>query len=305
MFPPEIDYRRAESVEEAIEALAAASDARPIAGGQGIVPSMKRGDAAPDCLVDVGSLDALSGIEWEDGTGEEAVVGALTTHAAVANSVRLARHTPALPATATHVADRQIRNRGTIGGNLVEADPAADLPAAVVAAGATLAIRGPEGERTVPAGEWFRGDGETALDGDELLVAVRVPAADRGAYVKKTHPATGYAMVGVAASLSLADGAVADAGLAAVGVAERPIELSGVAAALAGTAPDDEAAVAAAAERATEDLESARGYGDGYASAAFRERLLPTYVERAIDRALGEPTRPDDGDAASSAGGAP
>lgn len=304
MFPPQFDYRRAETVEGALDLLAASGDrdARPLAGGHGIVPDLKAGDASPDLLVDVSGVDALAGI---DADGGAVTVGALATHADLASSSVLRERAPVLAAAAEHVGDPQIRNRGTIGGNLAEADPAADLPAAVVAADATLHLRGPGGERTVPATAFFEGAGETALAEDELLASVEVPAHPAGAYVKRTHPATGYAMVGVAAvatvgeattavdgtatavdgaATAVGEGTVTDAGVAATGVMDHAVRLRSVEDAVEGAPVDLD--VGAAAERSTEALDPDRQVGDAHASAAFRADVLPTFVERAVRTAL-------------------
>lgn len=280
MFPPGFDYRRAGSLEEAVSLVA--DGAVPLAGGHGLLPDVKAGEAAPDRLVDVGDVDALAGIE-ADGDGVR--VGALATHADLVASGPVAARVPALAATARHVGDPQIRNRGTVGGNLAEADPAADLPAAVLAADATIDAVGPDGERSLPATDFFAGDGATALGADELLAAVRVPAHAGGAYVKATHPATGYAMVGVAAVASVDDGVVADAGVAATGVADRPVRLREVETAIEGSVVTDVDA-AAAADAAGDAPAPERRRGDAHASAAYRASVLPTYVERAVDAAL-------------------
>lgn len=292
MFPPQFDYRRAETVEAAVDLLASLEDAAVVAGGHGLVPDMKAGTANPGTLVDVGGLDALAGV---DADGDAVRVGALATHADLAGSAALADAAPVLADAAAAVADRQIRNRGTVGGNVAEADPAADPPAAVLAADATVRVRGPGGARAVPAGEFFRGPGETALAGDELVTELLVPRRAGGAYARRTDRATGYATVGVAAVVSVADGAVEGARVAATGAADGPVRLSAVEEALAGAtvdggAPADGSDVpevaGRAAGRAGEALDPDRLRSDVHASGAFRARLLPTYAERAVGRAL-------------------
>lgn len=298
MFPDQFEYRRAETVAETIEVLSEADDAAIIAGGHGLLPAMKAGEERHDLLVDVGDIDALRHLEVD---GDDVAIGALTTHATLASSSLLDERAAVVAETARNVADVQIRNRGTIGGNLAGADPAADLPAAVLAADATIAVAGPDGERSVPATDFFLGAGETALAEDELLTAIRVPTAtegsdrfDRfGAYAKKTHPATGYAMVGVAAVVDVADGAIDRVRVAATGVTERPQRLDAVEDALAGTALEacagetgDASPVAAAAERAPDAVADAAPYGDARASGQFRRELLGPYVERALTTAL-------------------
>lgn len=280
MYPPDCDYYRAGDVNEALDLLAdhAAADPALFAGGQGLVTDMKTGEAAPGVLVDISGIDRLRGIEAVD-TG--VTVGALTRHADLAVSGTLRERVPVLARAADHVADRQVRNRGTLGGNLAEADPAADLPAAVLAADATLVLEGQGGERTVDTREFFEGDGATALDDREVLTAVRLAPADGSAYVRKTHPATGYAAVGVAAAVEVADGGVTDARVAVTGVTDRARRLRSVEAAL--TDGDD---VSRAAERATGDIDAERLLGDAHFSGDYRRRVLPTYVERALDAAV-------------------
>ncbi|WP_290813585.1 FAD binding domain-containing protein [Halovivax sp.] len=294
MYPATFDYRRASSVDDALSQLASETDrdVRPIAGGHGLLPAMKAGELAPDVLVDVGDCDELGAIEPAD-DGEGVVVGALATHADLLDSPVLADRVPLLAETAGAVGDVQIRNRGTIGGNLVEADPGADLPAALLALDATVRLRSPDDRRDVPAVDFFEGAGETVVADDELVTGIVVPGAGDGAYAKKTHPARGFAMVGVAAAVELADDAIADVRVGAVGATERPIRLSAVEDALTGAgvdeasgAPHDDGALADAAALVDDDLSAEPRRGDVHASAAFRARLLRTHVERATGAAI-------------------
>lgn len=290
MFPPEFDYYRAESIEEALDLLAD-EHAHVLAGGQSMVPELKTGRANPGTLVDVGALDSLRGIEVGDG---ETSVGALTTYATLAGSDHLWRRAPALAEAATKLGDRQVRNRGTVGGNLAQADPDGDLPAAALAADATVLVQGENGEREVDAGEFFLGDGETDVGETELISAVRlshVDAADAmvdgtgGAYAKKEHPATGYAMVGVAAAVRVAGGDVSDARVAANGVGSRPVRLRPIESEFAGKSPDG-VAIEMAAGRAGDDLDPAGIPSDPYASGKYRANVLETYASRALRRAV-------------------
>lgn len=300
MFPPEFDYRRAGSVEEALDLLAD-DDARVLAGGQSMVPELKTGRANPGRLVDVGDLDGLRGIEVG---GEETTVGALTTYATVAGSDHLWKHASPLSEAAAELGDRQVRNRGTVGGNLAQADPDGDLPAATLAADATVVVRGVDGEREVDAGDFFRGDGRTAVGDGELVTAVRIPHDDgqsseaAGAYVKKEHPATGYALVGVAAVVDVAADEVADARVAANGVQSRPVRLRAVESGLAGEPASKETIESAAAEAAA-DLDPDEIPSDPYASGEYRADVLETYAERAVGRAVERAT----GDALGPTGG--
>jgi carbon-monoxide dehydrogenase medium subunit len=296
MIPAECDYYRAGSVGEALDLLETHADRDPelIAGGHGLVPSMKVGEASPDVLVDIDGVEDLRAVEADD---DSVTVGALARHADVAESETLRERALVLAEAAENVGDVQIRNRGTIGGNLAEADPAADLPAAVLAADATLDVQGRDGERTIEAGEFFRGDGETALAADEIVTHVRVPRSrgsetddTAGAYVKKTHPASGYAMVGVAADVAVEDGEITVARVAVNGVADRTTRLTGVEDALVSRPAADEDAAESATKNASADLDSDRLRGDAYASGEFRAQLLSTYARRAVETALGRAT---------------
>lgn len=289
MFPEEFEYHRPTTVDAALDLLTthADSDTAVLAGGQGLLPDMKAREATPEVVIDVGDVEALGGVE----TGDPTVVGALTTHATLAESPDLRERASVLAAAASEVADAQIRNRGTVGGNLVEADPAADLPAGAVAADATLALVGPDGERTIPAGEFFRGDGETALGDRELLTEIRVPSAPAagGAYAKKPHPSSGYALVGVAASVAVRDWTVTAARVVASGATDAPARLRGVEDALVG-GPADRETIADAAERAVDGLDSEAVRADATVSAEFRTHLLSSYAERALTTAVDSAT---------------
>lgn len=318
MFPAAFDYRRPESVDEALSALAA-SDAVALAGGHSLVPDLKARERTPGTVVDLGGLDSLRGVELD---GDELVIGALTTYA------DLLAEAPAgvdvlLDATRA-VGDRQIRNRGTVGGNLAAAEARGDLPAAAVAGDATLVLRCSAGRRTVAAEEFFRGDGETACGDDELLTEIRLPtvpsaSAHRGegrlggAYAKKTHPSEGYAAVGVAARVVVTDGEVTDARVAVNGVFDRATRLDAVEEELIGVAAgadpagagasaeagaNAEGAIADAADHATDDVASADARSDHLVSGAYRVSLLPKYTRRAISPALARATgaAADDGE---------
>jgi carbon-monoxide dehydrogenase medium subunit len=296
MIPADCDYYRAGSVGEALDLLAthADQDAELLAGGHGLVPSMKVEEASPDVLVDIDGIEDLRVIEADD---ELVTVGALARHADVAESEVLREHAPVVAEAAENVGDVQIRNRGTMGGNLAEANPAADLPAAVLAADATLAVRGRDGERTIDARDFFRGDGETGLERAEIVTQVRVPRSrdangdsTAGAYVKKIHPASGYAMVGVAADVTVEGGEIIGSRVAANGVADRAIRLPAVEDALVGRPLGDGDAVAGATDDAAADLDPERLRGDLYASGEFRAQLLSTYARRAVETALDRAT---------------
>jgi carbon-monoxide dehydrogenase medium subunit len=280
MYPDEFDYLRPDTLDEAFEMLGNNPEAEILAGGHSLLPTMKSGLASPDLLVDISELDALQGVEVEDGTVS---LGALTTYATVADHEAVTENVPVFAEAAHAVGDVQVRNRGTIGGNLAHADPASDLPAAALAADATMVVQGPDGERRVSADDFFFGMYATDVDEAELLTRVEFPArpGSVGAYAKKPSPSSGYAMVGAAVSLTVDAGLVERAGVACNGVMDHGVRLDPVEDALVGTTPDAEL-VEAAAAKATDDLDEMMMMDDLQASAEFRSQLLESYVERAI-----------------------
>jgi carbon-monoxide dehydrogenase medium subunit len=285
MFPARFDYYRAGSVDEALALLADHDDAELLAGGHSLVPAMKNDGREPSVVVDLDD-DDLRGLDLGAG-GTSVTIGALTTYADLASDDRLAQVAPVVQSAAREVGDRQIRNRGTIGGNLAEAHPAADPPAAVLASDATLLVEGRDGSRRIPAGEFFEGEGETALGEGEILTGVEIPGQQEvgTAYRRRTHPATGYAFVGVAAVVSAVQGTVLDARVAATGVVDRAVRLSGVEDELLGSSVGD-GVIEAAASEAGAGLDEGRLQSDPQASGEFRVSLLETYVERAVSDAV-------------------
>jgi len=284
MYPSQFEYHRAEDVDHAIELLAEHPDAELLAGGHSLIPTMKSGLASPDVVIDIGGLDDLRGIQHGD---EAARVGALTTYATVTGSEDLWEDVTVVAEAAGAVGDVQVRNMGTLGGNIAHSDPASDLPAAALAADATIRVRGPDGERAVDADDFFVGMYTTGLEADELLTSVALPTHGDGtasAYVKRPSPSSGYAMVGVAAVLDTDDGEIESARVACNGVMDHAVRLDPVEADLAG-APLEEAVLASAAERAAEDLDEFMVMEDAQASADFRTDLLEVFTERALAEA--------------------
>lgn len=186
----DFEFHRPESVAAAVAARKKAAEGKYLGGGQSLIPVMKLGLAAPSDLVSVASLRELKGIRRE---GKDLVVGAAVTHAEVAESAEVRGAIPALADLASHIGDAQVRNRGTLGGSLAHDDPAADYPAAALALGATIQTD----RRTIPADAFFLGMYETALQPDEMIVAVRFPVPEKAAYAKQPHPASRFALVGV------------------------------------------------------------------------------------------------------------
>ena len=271
MIPAAFDYVRAGSVDEAVAALGEhGDDAKLLAGGMSLLPLMKLRLATPTVLVDVGRLRELSYVR--DG-GDHIAIGALTRHRDLETSDLLAEQCGVLRAVAAEVGDNQVRHRGTLGGSVAHGDPASDLPAVLLALDATAMVRGPNGERTVPVSELFRGFLETSLAPDELLTELRVPKIGPSgfSYQKFNRRAQDWAIVG---ALAVRDGSTR---VALVNMGSTPLRAAGVEDALGQGAP-----AAEAAERAAEGTEPP---SDLNASPAFREHLARVLVRRALEAA--------------------
>jgi len=279
MYSANVGYYRAASVAEAIELLQKNRGARVLAGGHSLLPMMKLRTAMPAALVDIGRIKSLAGIKV---SRKEVRIGALTTHAAVAAAEELKTACPILPEVAMQIGDPQVRNRGTMGGSLSNADPAADYPTVMMALGATLTITGPKGERQIEADKFFKELFTTVLKRDELLTAITIPAYGHipgmaGAYLKHRHPASSYAVVGVAVMLGLADGKIARASVVVGGATENPVHASMVENNLTGMEPT-EANLATAADQT--DITATMS--DAYASAEYRAHLAKVMTRRAL-----------------------
>jgi carbon-monoxide dehydrogenase medium subunit len=277
MYPSNFDYVRANSVPEALSLLKERDDAKLLAGGHSLIPLLKLRQSSVGTLVDIGRISGLKGVNRANGSFR---IGALTTHAMIAAEEDLPA---ALTEAAGNVGDRQVRNRGTIGGNVSHADPASDLPTVLTALGASFRVNGPKGERVVPAEDFFLDMFTTALQGDELLMDVDLPHSGKGvssAYVKMPHPASGYAVLGVAVMLTVAGGKCTAASVAVGGLTLHATKAPGVEAALVGKNLDD-AALAGAARAVADDL-GVNLLGDHFASAKYRKAMAPIYVQKAL-----------------------
>ena len=276
-------YETPTSIEDAVTALGRSRDAKVIAGGHSLVPLMKLGLAEPGLIVDIGRIAGLREIRSENGA---VTIGALATHRAIAENAQVASRLTALAEAAAAVGDLQVRSRGTIGGSLAHADPAADEPAPTLAFDATIRVVGPKGRRDIPAREFFKGTFETALAANEIVVEVRfaAPAGRVGsAYAKFPHPASRFAIVGVAAVVAITgDGTIERAAIGVTGAAAGPFRATAAERALAGTRGDADA-IAAAAEKAAEGVTT---LSDLTASSEFRQHLVGVYARRALERAL-------------------
>ena len=282
MYPAAFEYHRAATVDEALALLSQyGEDGKLIAGGHSLLPVMKLRFAQPAHLIDIRRVPELAGIREENRVLR---IGATTTHAAVAASDVIRHRVPMLAEAAGQIADAQVRNMGTIGGSLAHADPAADLPAVALALGAELRAVGRRGPRSISVDEFFTGMFSSALASDEVLIEVRVPippAQTGGAYEKYPDPASGYALVGVAATVTLRDGGVVQrARVAMTGYAANAARLTSVEEALTGQ-PGTPERIEAAARRAIEGVEPR----DGGGNAAHRANLVAVYTRRALTRA--------------------
>jgi aerobic carbon-monoxide dehydrogenase medium subunit len=283
MYSPDFNYYRAGSVAEASEFLRKHPGAKILAGGHSLIPMLKLRLAAPPALIDIGRIAELKHIVAKDGIVR---IGALTTHAELASSKALREQCPALAEAAGHVGDPAVRNRGTIGGNVAHADPASDLPTVLAALGARFVVSGGTGTKTVDVSSFFKGMMTTALGEHDLLVAIEVPIRQKGqgtAYVKFSHPASRYAVLGVAAAVTVSGGKCTAASVAVGGLVPRPTRASAVEKALVGQALSADS-LAKAASQVVQDLGSDI-LGDLYASAEYRKAVAPVWVKRALTAA--------------------
>ena len=240
MIPTQFDYVAPTSVADALSALAAAGDdAKIMAGGQSLLPVLRMRLNAPDVVIDLGQIPGLSGIS-ED--GDTLVIGALTTHAEVASSALVAAHALLLSKAAGHVADPQIRHRGTLGGALAHADPAGDLGAPILALGASLVIAGSGGTRTVSADDFFVDLFETAIGEDEILTEIRIPKhTGWGAHYEKfVRVAQQWPIVAVAATVRMNGDAIAEARVGLTNMGSTPLRARATEAALVGAETEDD-----------------------------------------------------------------
>ena len=278
-------YARATSVANALELLVQHGEkARVLSGGQSLIPAMNLRLVSPELIVDIGDIGELRGIAVK---GERLVVGALTRHADLLKSSDIMKRAPLLAAAAAHVAHPAIRNRGTIGGSLAQADPASELPACMLALGATIVVRGPGGERRIAAADFFTGIYETKLAPQDLLMAVEVPVAQRGSvhfFQEFARRHGDYAIVGLAAQAMVDNGRFADLRLGFFAVGDRPV-LAKAAGKLTGVAVSrgllDEAAAALSAELEPQE--------DQQASPAMRRHLARVLLSRCVAALLKRP----------------
>lgn len=276
MIPANFDYVRPNFLDEALTALAENEDAKILAGGHSLIPAMKLRFAQPRTVIDISRIADLSYLREEQG---RITIGAMATHHDIEVSELLRVRCPLLPEVAAQIGDAQVRNRGTIGGSLVHADPAADWPAAVLALDAELEIAGTQGRRVVAATDFFVEMMQSAVQSNEILVEIRVPATGTSAaYVKLAQKASGFAIAGVAAVVDKPGKSVR---IGITGVSSKAYRATGVEEALRGKVATDEA-ILAAAEQAADGIET---LNDIHASAEFRAHLAIINCRRALQLA--------------------
>lgn len=285
MYPAAFDYERPSTVQDAIELLKSNPEAKLLAGGHSLLPAMKLRLAAPSMIVDLGAISDLKGVS---SNGDGLTIGAMTTYDEAMNNSDVATKYPVLHEAVSVVGDVQVRNRGTIGGSAVHSDQAADTTAALLALGAEFVAQGPNGEKTIAADDFFVDLFLTALDPEDVLLKINLPAPaanTSSAYAKFAHPASGYPVVGVAAVVTRgSDGTISDARVVATGSVLKPTRLTAVEDALKGSNGDADA-VEAAAAKATDGVND--WAGDHYASTEYRQHLTQVYAKRALNKALG------------------
>ncbi|MGH7326908.1 MAG: FAD binding domain-containing protein, partial [Polyangiaceae bacterium] len=272
MIPAAFGYSRPRSLEEAFALLSEhGTEGKLLAGGHSLIPMMKLRLAAPSMLIDISRIAGLDGIK---AAGAGLTIGALATHAAIAASAAVATIAPALGDAAGQIGDSQVRNRGTIGGSCAHGDPSADYPAVMLALDAIFTTQSLKGTKTIRAPEFFQGMFETALEHNAVLTQIEIASAPKSAYVKFPHPASHYAVVGVACNLKLKGPQIAEARVAVTGVGDSAFRAANVERALLGVDAGDKAAIEAACVDAAAGVE---GRGDVFASANYRRAMTDVY----------------------------
>jgi carbon-monoxide dehydrogenase medium subunit len=282
MYPAAFEYHKPGTVKEALDLLGKnKDDAKLLAGGHSLLPAMKLRLARPAHLVDLAKVPGLTGIKEDGGS---LAIGAMTTHWAIESSPVVKSKCPVLAQAAGMIGDPMVRNLGTIGGSLAHADPAADYPASIIALGAEMVAEGPKGKRTIKADDFFKGLLTTALAPDEILTEVRVPVCGPtvgAAYMKFPHPASRFAVVGVAAVLTMDGAKVGKAGIGITGAGTKAVRAKGVEAGIVGKTLDA-ATIQAAAEKAPDGVDV---QADLQGSVEYKKHLLKVFAKRAIEAA--------------------
>ena len=281
MISSPFEYSRATSLDDALAKLRASNgDGKFIAGGHSLVPLMKLRLSEPKVLIDIARIPGLAGLREKDGKIE---IGAGTVHHDVASSALLRKVCPAIAECAGDIGDPQVRNRGTIGGSLAHADPAADYPAVMLALDAEIHLKGPKGWRVVKAADFFKGLFTVDLAGDEIIAGVQFSPVKSAAYAKLHQRASHFAIVGVAAAVDVKDAVIQSARVGVTGASAHATRLADVENALTGK-PATAATVEAAAQNAGAKLQDVNA--DIHASEEYRRAMVAVFTERALKGAL-------------------
>jgi carbon-monoxide dehydrogenase medium subunit len=278
VIPTAFEYQRATSIDDALAKLQASGGGKLLAGGHSLVPLMKLRLSQPATLIDIARIPGLAGIREKDGLIE---IGAGTTHRDVAASALLRKVCPMIADAAGEIGDPQVRNRGTLGGSLAHADPAADYPATVLALDAEVHLKGPKGWRRVKASSFFQGLFTVDLAPDEMIVGVQFAPIKAAAYAKLHQRASHFAIVGVAAALEVKGGVIQSARIGLTGASTHATRLTAVEKALAGKPATKQSIEAAAASATAGDLNA-----DIHASEEYRRAMIPVFTKRALEGAL-------------------
>jgi aerobic carbon-monoxide dehydrogenase medium subunit len=284
MFPSSFGYVAARSVDEALELMARhGEEGKLLAGGHSLIPAMKLRLQSPSTLIDLGTVPGLRGVRID---GNQLVIGALTVHADVAAAEAVRKNVPGLAEAASLIGDVQVRNRGTIGGSVAHADPAADLPVILTALNATFMAQSAAGSRTIAVDDFFTDFYTTALNANEILTEIRVPIPPSGtgtAYAKLPHPASGYVVVSAGALITRqASGTCAAARVTVGGLGSGPIRAIATEMELQGK-PLTAQIIATAAAKAAEETDPME---DSYASADYKRHVATVFARKAIAAAL-------------------
>jgi len=278
VIPTAFEYQRATSLDDALAKLQAASGGKLLAGGHSLVPLMKLRLSEPTVLIDLARIPGLAGIREKDGTIE---IGAATTHRDVAASPLLRQVCPVVAETAAEIGDPQVRNRGTLGGSLAHADPAADYPATILALDAEIHIKGPQGWRKVKASEFFQGLFTVDLAPNEIIAGIQFAPVKAAAYAKLHQRASHFAIVGVAAAVEVRNGMFQSARVGVTGASTHAVRLASVEQALTGKPATKETIASAAAGATVDDVNS-----DIHGSDEYRRAMLKVFTRRALETAL-------------------
>ncbi|MBM4439740.1 MAG: xanthine dehydrogenase family protein subunit M [Candidatus Rokubacteria bacterium] len=285
MYPAAFEYHSPKSVQEALGLMGKlGDDAKVLAGGHSLIPMMKLRLAQPKHLIDLKNVSGLKGVK-ED--GNTIVIGAMTTWYELETNPIVKAKCGVIGETSAIIGDPAVRNLGTIGGSLAHADPAADMPATAIACGFEFVCEGPKGRRTVKVDDWFQGLMSTAVKDDELLVEIRVPALVKGqgaAYMKFAHPASRFAIVGVAAVVTTdGKGTCTKASVGITGAGIKAVRARGVEAALTGKNLAGAGAIEAAAQSAAEGVDV---QADLQGSVEYKSHLCRVFAKRAVEAAM-------------------